>query len=565
MPENPSMGQLIVFEGPDGVGKSTLSKALAEKLEETGIPCNHLSFPGKQAGTIGRLVYEIHHSPEKFELGNISPTSLQALHISAHLEVIEQRIAPALKNGYWVVLDRFWWSTWVYGHVSSVNSSVLDALIQAERIQWNGIEPSIIFLVDRSDESFHNPGHVQLRKTYETLYEKESERHPTRLIRNDASVDESVKQVLDTLQDIGFQLQSGITGKHAGRSPKQPQLMSPVISQRKLPYVFAKLSPARPTVVYDSYWWFAAERQEVFFRKLEGLAGPWTADPILRRHKFTNAYRASDRVSQYLIRHVIYEGDQSPEEVFFRTVLFKLFNKIETWEMLKSKLETISYAAYSFSRYDRILSEAISSGTRIYSAAYMMPSGKSAFGHARKHSNHLELIKCMMDDGVPLRIADAPNMRRAFEMLRSYPTIGDFLAYQFITDLNYSEMVDFPEMEFVIPGPGAMDGIHKCFSDLGGLNETDIIKLVADRQEMEFERAGLNFRTLGGRRLQLIDCQNLFCEVSKYARLKHPDIKGVSKRTRIKQIYRSSAKPIEYWYPPKWNINHMIPHGGRTE
>lgn len=565
MPENLSTGQLIVFEGPDGVGKSTLSKALAEKLEETGIPCNHLSFPGKEAGTVGRLVYEVHHSPEESGLRQISATCLQALHIAAQLDVIERRILPILDKGHCVVLDRFWWSTWVYGKISSVNISILDALIQAERIQWNCIEPSIVFLVDRSDESFHNPSHVQLRKAYETLYKKESEKYPTRLIRNDASVDESVKQVLDALRDIGFQLQSSADGKHAGCSSKQSQLLPPVISQKKLPYVFAKLSPAHPTVVYDSYWWFAAERQEVFFRKLEKLDGPWTDDPILLRHKFTNAYRASDRVSQYLIRHVIYEGDPDPEEVFFRTVLFKLFNKIETWEMLKSRLGTISYADYSFSRYDRILSEAISSGARIYSAAYMMPSGKSAFGHARKHSNHLELIKRMMDDEVPLRIADAPNMRQAFEVLRSYPTIGNFLAYQFITDLNYSEMVNFSEMEFVIPGPGAIDGIHKCFSDLGGLNETDIIKLVTDRQEMEFERSGLNFRTLGDRPLQLIDCQNLFCEVSKYARLRHPDIKGISKRTRIKQIYRPSAKPIEYWYPPKWNINHMIPHSGRTE
>ena len=73
-----------------------------------------------------------------------------------------------------------------------------------------------------------------------------------------------------------------------------------------------ELRGARPTVVYDSYWRFAAERQEVFFRKLEGRPAPWTDDPIIARHKFTNAYRASDRVSQFLIRHVIYEGEQSP-------------------------------------------------------------------------------------------------------------------------------------------------------------------------------------------------------------------------------------------------------------
>ena len=54
---------------------------------------------------------------------------------------------------------------------------------------------------------------------------------------------------------------------------------------------------------------------------------------------------------------------------------------------------------------------------------------------------------------------------------------GNFLGYQFVTDLNYSEICSFSEMEFVIPGPGALDGIHKCFTGLGGLNEVEIIRL----------------------------------------------------------------------------------------
>ena len=324
--------------------------------------------------------------------------------------------------------------------------------------------------------------------------------------------------------------------------------------------VFQTLSPAKPTVVYDTYWQFAVERQEVFFRKMEGGSPPWTEDPIIGRHKFTNVYRAADRVSQYLIRNVIYAGDQSPEEVFFRTILFKLFNKIETWELLKSRLGPINWEGYSFSRFDDLLTEARSTKTRIYSAAYIMPSGNSAFGYRTKHRNHLKLLERMMEDEVPRQIAAASGMKQAFEILRSYPTIGNFLGYQFVTDLNYSEIYDFTEMEFVVPGPGALDGIHKCFSDLGGLNEIDIIRLVTDRQEQEFERLGLQFRSLWGRSLQLIDCQNLFCEVSKYARVMHPEISGVNDRSRIKQVYRPSAKSLKYWFPPKWGINHLLPN-----
>ena len=332
----------------------------------------------------------------------------------------------------------------------------------------------------------------------------------------------------------------------------------------RAPVVFSSLAPARPTEIYDTFWYFAAERQAVFFERLRGRPYPWTEDPILRRYKFTNAYRASDRVSQYLIRNVIYEGEQDLREVFFRTLLFKIFNRIGTWEMLEDEFGVVSYADYSFERYDAFLTRTFESGRRLFSAAYIMPSGGKRVDLPRKHSRYLELLEWMMEDAVPERLSEARNMRGAFELLRGYPMIGDFLAYQYVTDLNYGEITDFREMEFVVPGPGARNGIRKCFEDLGGLSEVDIIKVVADRQKEEFERLDLGFESLWGRPLQLIDCQNLFCEVDKYARVAHPYAKGVTDRTRIKQSYSLTHEPMSYWYPPKWGINDLVA-GSETE
>ena len=147
-------------------------------------------------------------------------------------------------------------------------------------------------------------------------------------------------------------------------------------------------------------------------------------------------------------------------------------------------------------------------------------------------------------------------------MRRRYPTIGDFLAYQYVTDLNYSTLLNFSEMDFVVPGPGARDGLRKCFSDLGGLNEAEMIKAVAERQKSEFSRLGIEFYSLWGRPLQLVDCQSLFCEVDKYSRVKHPEFAGHTGRVRIKQKYRAMAMPISHWYPPKWGINDKIKNGG---
>lgn len=308
----------------------------------------------------------------------------------------------------------------------------------------------------------------------------------------------------------------------------------------------------KTTPVFDTYWRFASERQEVFMRRVRGGTPPWTEDPILGVHRFTNTYRASDRVSQYLIRHVIYEGSQKPEEIFFRTILFKLFNKIETWEALRTKLGALSWREFSLDAYARVLDGLLGDGERVYSAAYIMPS--PAFGSPRKHRNHLRLIEHMMADGAPKKLAKADSLQGTFELLRGYPSLGDFLAFQFAIDLNYSELTDFSEMDFVVAGPGARDGIRKCFKDTAGLNEAEIIQVMADHADDEFKRLGIKFQSLWGRSLQLIDCQNVFCEVSKYARVAHPDVEGESGRTRIKQKYTPRQVPIPQWYPPKWSL-----------
>lgn len=332
------------------------------------------------------------------------------------------------------------------------------------------------------------------------------------------------------------------------------------MSAAPMPIVLSHLAPAKASEVYESYWRFAAERQEVFFRRARAETRPWTDNPVLAIYKFTNAYRASDRVSQYLIRHVIYRDDlpNTPREVFFRILLFKLFNKIETWELLEDSLGPILFEDYRFAAYDEILSGAMRAGQRIYSAAYIMPPGSRAFGRSTKHQNHLLLLESMMADRLADRLAQTRTMQEGFEKLRAYPTIGDFLAYQFITDINYSELTDFSEMDFVVPGPGARDGLRKCFVDPGGLNEPELIRLMADLQEREFERLGLSFQSLWGRRLQLIDCQNLFCEVDKYARVAHPQIEGKTGRVRIKQKFDPTPERIDLFYPPKWKLNDKI-------
>jgi hypothetical protein len=127
-----------------------------------------------------------------------------------------------------------------------------------------------------------------------------------------------------------------------------------------------------PTVVFDTYWRFAAERLAMFYRRYSDPMGPSTSDPILKTYRFTNAYRAADRVSQHLIREVQTRSDrpQTVREVFFRTMLFKIFNRIGTWEALEEKLGPLEWDQIDLATVDRTLDALRSRGGTIYSAAY---------------------------------------------------------------------------------------------------------------------------------------------------------------------------------------------------
>lgn len=315
------------------------------------------------------------------------------------------------------------------------------------------------------------------------------------------------------------------------------------------------------TPVFKAYWGFAAERQRIFYKRLSRVnSRSFTDDPILRVYKFTNAYRASDRVSQYLIRNVIYNSKHSSSdvEVFFRILLFKFFNRIETWEFLEKQLGELSLSNYNFSEYDRVLTEHIENIGPIYSAAYIMPSAGSKFGHKYKHQNHLRLLEWMLESNFVQTLNENSSMVEGYETMLSAPSIGPFLAYQYITDINYSNITNHTEDEFVMAGPGALDGISKCFVDSSKVSPASIIKFMMDNQDRFFNDLGENFSSLWGRELKLIDCQNLFCEISKYSRVAFPEISGKSGRTRIKQKFGVPKKSITPFYPPKWGINDKI-------
>ena len=188
-------GDLLVFEGPDQVGKTSVSRATAAALAAVGVSVEWRSFPGATPSSLGELVYRVHHDPHSVGVGSVSPLALQCLHVAAHLDAIEQDIGPLILNGTTIVLDRYWWSTWVYGRAAGVPEDVLHLLVSAERAQWGDIVPKRVFLLSRSGNPAQSP---RLSVLYSELAHKWAAHAPVEHIPNDGPLEEAVSRVMQS-------------------------------------------------------------------------------------------------------------------------------------------------------------------------------------------------------------------------------------------------------------------------------------------------------------------------------------------------------------------------------
>jgi dTMP kinase len=131
----------ITFEGPDGSGKSTQLRLLAERLRGLGYDVVETAEPG---GTeIGRQIRRILLEPRNDEL---CPTAELLLMFAARAQNVEQCILPALAHSRIVLSDRFTDSTLVYqGAGRGLGREVV---MEMDRIACRGLKPDLTILVD---------------------------------------------------------------------------------------------------------------------------------------------------------------------------------------------------------------------------------------------------------------------------------------------------------------------------------------------------------------------------------------------------------------------------------
>jgi dTMP kinase len=139
-------GTFITFEGPDGSGKSTQMRILADRVRSKGREVVETQEPG---GTdIGRQIRAILlNSKNK----NLCPVAEMLLYFAARAQNVDERILPAWNAGAVVISDRFTDSTLAYQGGGRLLGP--EVVMQLHDIACHGIQPDLTICLDIDTET----------------------------------------------------------------------------------------------------------------------------------------------------------------------------------------------------------------------------------------------------------------------------------------------------------------------------------------------------------------------------------------------------------------------------
>lgn len=139
------IGKFIVLDGPDGCGKSTQARLLAEWIRAHGIEVVGFRDPGDTA--VGEKIRDILLDPEHIALG---PRAELLLYMAARAQLWQDKIAPALAAGACVVMDRWVSSTCAYqGYAGGLGIETVIS-IAADALERTWPDLTIILDVDEA-------------------------------------------------------------------------------------------------------------------------------------------------------------------------------------------------------------------------------------------------------------------------------------------------------------------------------------------------------------------------------------------------------------------------------
>lgn len=252
-----------------------------------------------------------------------------------------------------------------------------------------------------------------------------------------------------------------------------------------------KIKSASPTLnehVIREWFHHQRERTSIYYKKeILNLPPFWTNDEILKKYKFVNTKRRWDRETKWLLENVIENKNITYDNKLLNSFLFRVINKSITLQKIEAPFDfsNISIDFIDTTIREKNLNISLENPNYVFfSAAYILGGPKVNFGKYLKEKegfNEKDMILRMIkfvyynQEEIVKGIKSAANQLEVFNHLKSFPGIGNFLAYQIFIDFTYINTFPFTENNFVVSGPGCERGINWIFSNRDGMNSEECL------------------------------------------------------------------------------------------
>ena len=282
----------------------------------------------------------------------------------------------------------------------------------------------------------------------------------------------------------------------------------------------------------NRYCYWQIERENIRLQKeVSQLPPPWTSDSILREYKFCQVFREDDRTTRWFKTHIREPMKNSPD-VLMATVIFRWFNWIPTGRTL-IKHDLLK----NWNRKKAI--EEITKQPKWITGAYIIktPNGMD------KVTGVAECVSHMWQDREYLakEIFKTKSLEDTWTLLRDYPYMGPFMAYEVVTDLRHTYLLEDAKdvLTWGNAGPGAMRGLNRLTGrELGYSKRShDWVGEMQELYKIVQTRLPTHILQRNDMKYEMREIEGGLCEFDKYSRI----YKGEG---RTRSIYKQNSLPI---------------------
>lgn len=271
------------------------------------------------------------------------------------------------------------------------------------------------------------------------------------------------------------------------------------------------------------YW--IEERHNIFIKKEAGEDRPWTGDPILNEYKFTNPFRENDRVTRELRKRI--KKKDNLVTVFTKIIIFRMFNWPPTYDAL-DKAGLVD--KWDTRKATSLLTAMRKQERKIFTGAYIITNSGSKKGKIDIMCKAIGKILSNMN--LLRRIQESKSLEESCLIMQDYPMVGKFIAYELITDMRHTKILNKATdiYTWANPGPGCKRGVHRL---LFGTTRGEKPKgKDVDYQQIMRELMHLAQHKLGDKldvKFEMRDIEHSLCEFDKYMRVLNKEGKPRSK------------------------------------